>query len=107
MKTVGIPPSPKNNERSQHTHTHTHTHRNSTPPTAFANSLSIFIGAPQLDVIGYLSFEQRRTFDPSLGHSESRSFVRFLSTKITRFHLSTEIEFEFEFEFEFGIESLA
>jgi len=43
----------------------------STPPTVFANSLSIFIGsgALQLDVIGYLSFDRpcRSVLGPSVG----------------------------------------
>lgn len=52
----------------------------SAPPTVFANSLSIFIigpGALQLDVIGYLSFDQpcRSVFGPPAGRQRGPTSV--------------------------------
>lgn len=78
METVETPPSPKNRSVP--------TERNGSPLTAFANSLTIFIGASQLDVIGYLSFDEQTLFDRSSSYRlrSNRAFVQ-LSLKIMYF----------------------
>lgn len=58
------------------------------PPTMFANSLSIFIG-PQLDIIGYLSFDRpcRSVLGPPCRSVDRRSArVRVRSPQKITFH---------------------
>lgn len=78
METVETPPSAKNRSVP--------TERNASRLAAFANSLSIFIDASQLDVIGYLSFDEQTLFDRSSCYRlrSNRAFVQ-LSLKIMYF----------------------